>query len=338
METTRIKEGLRLAPHARLADVSLDVTTRVARELTAAQALFETTFAAAPVGMLLGRAGKDGTLDVVECNPAFVLMVGREPAELLGRGAFSTMHPDSLDECQRLLDEALAGRPASGEVRLTHRDGRDIWALIAPAMTHGPDGERLVVLQAVDISERKSLEKRLRHLADHDALTGVLSRRRFEEELDREVSRARRHGRAGILILLDLDGFKEVNDRLGHATGDRLLTRIAGALRGTLRGTDSLARIGGDEFGLVMPDTDSSGAEVIARKLTETVRAHGAVTSASGQRVDVTASIGMTSFDGQTELNADQLLIEADLAMDRAKHAGKSSVSAHARVATATAG
>jgi diguanylate cyclase (GGDEF)-like protein/PAS domain S-box-containing protein len=308
---------------------------RTARELASANALFEKMFTAAPIGMLLGRVGADATPNMVECNPAFALMVGREPEELLGHAALRLVLPDDLDECQRLLDDALAGRPASGEIRFKHRDGHDVWALIAPAVTHGPDGERILVLQVVDISERKSLEKHLRHLADHDALTGVLSRRRFEEELDREASRSRRHGRAGVLILVDLDGFKEVNDRFGYATGDKLLTRIAGALRRSLRATDTLARIGGDEFALVMPDTDPSSGGVIATKLMETVRAYGSVTSPAGDRVDVTASIGMTSFDGTTDRDSGQLLVEADLAMHRAKHGGKDSVNVHARLAAA---
>ena len=196
--------------------VSLDVTDRerAARELAAARALFETAFASAPVGMLVSRAYSDGTIDVIECNPAFARMLGREPSELLGRIGASIVHPDDMSTRERMLDDVLAGRPASGELRFKHRDGHDICALTVPSLTLGPEGERLIVLQAVDISERKRLENQLQHLADRDALTGLFSRRRFQEELEREVSRARRHGRPGALLLLDLDGFKLVNDSL----------------------------------------------------------------------------------------------------------------------------
>ena len=139
-------------------------------------------------------------------------------------------------------------------------------------------------MQAVDISERKRLENQLQEIADRDALTGLFSRRRFQEELEREVSRARRHGRPGALLLLDLDGFKQVNDTLGHAAGDELLTRIGEALRSILRDSDVLARIGGDEFALILPDTDVAAARVVGEKLIEAVRANGSVSAGGPQR------------------------------------------------------
>jgi diguanylate cyclase (GGDEF)-like protein/PAS domain S-box-containing protein len=304
--------------------VSLDVTERerAARELAAARALFKTAFESAPVGMLVSRAYSDGTVDVIECNPAFASMLGREPSELVGRIGPSIIHPDDLTIRQRMLDDVLAGRPASGELRFKHRDGHDIWALAVPSMTLGPEGERLIVLQAVDISERKRLESELQHLADRDSLTGLFSRRRFQEELEREVSRARRHGRPGALLLLDLDGFKLVNDSFGHAAGDELLTRIGNALRNILRDSDVLARIGGDEFALILPDTDLAAGRVVAEKLIDAVREYGAVTR-EDRRASVTVSIGITPVSGGPALDSAKLLIEADLAMYHAKESGK---------------
>ena len=202
---------------------------RTTRELDAARALFETTFASAPIGMLLGRALDDGSVEVVRCNPAFAAMLGREPEELLGAGAAS-VHPDDLGARRRMLDDVLAGRQVSGDLRYTHRDGNDICARTVPSLVHGSEGERLILIQVVDVSECKRLELQIREIADRDALTGLFSRRRFQEELEREVSRARRHGRPGALLVLDLDGFREVNDSLGHAAGDELLTRVGEAL------------------------------------------------------------------------------------------------------------
>jgi diguanylate cyclase (GGDEF)-like protein len=228
-----------------------------------------------------------------------------------------------------MLDNVLAGRPASGELRFKHSDGHDICALTAPSLTHGPDGERLIVMQAVDISERKRLENQLQEIADRDALTGLFSRRRFQEELDREVSRARRHGRPGALLLLDLDGFKHVNDTLGQAAGDELLTRIGEALRSILRDSDVLARIGGDEFALILPDTDVAAARVVGEKLVEAVRANGSV-SAGGRSAGVTVSVGITPVSGGPELDVAKLLIESDLAMYHAKESGKNRVAVYA--------
>ncbi|HEY3614654.1 MAG TPA: PAS domain S-box protein, partial [Gaiellales bacterium] len=197
-----------------LGGVSLDVTERerATRELAAARGLFETVFESAPVGMLVSRLHEDGHSEVVQCNFAFASMLGRHPSELLGEVGAEIVHPDDLELRERMLLELQSGRNATTELRFVHRDGRVIWALTSPSLTQGPDGERLVVVQTVDISDRKALEAQLQHFADRDALTGLLSRRRFEEDLGREVSRARRHRRPLALLLLDLDGFKAVND------------------------------------------------------------------------------------------------------------------------------
>ena len=184
------------------------------------------------------------------------------------------------------------------------------------------------MLQAVDISERKRLENELQHLADRDALTGLFSRRRFQEELEREVSRARRHGRPGVLLLLDLDGFKLVNDSFGHAAGDELLTRIGNALRNILRDSDVLARIGGDEFALILPDTDVPAGRVVAEKLIDAVREYGSIMR-DERRASVTVSIGMTPVSGGPSLDPAKLLIEADLAMYHAKESGKDRIAVY---------
>ena len=138
----------------------------------------------------------------------------------------------------------------------------------------------------------------------------------------REVTRASRTDHPGSLLLIDLDGFKQVNDTFGHAAGDELLVRISEALRSCLRESDVLGRMGGDEFALILPDSDAAGGRFVARKLLDTVRAHGSVTRGD-QRIDVTASIGITSLRTAPEVDAAQLLIEADVAMYRAKDAGR---------------
>jgi diguanylate cyclase (GGDEF)-like protein/PAS domain S-box-containing protein len=314
-----------------LGGVSLDVTDRerAVRELAAARELFERMFTSALVGMLVSRANDEGDTEVIQCNPAFARMLGRDPGELLGAGFAGIVHPDDLPERRRLIDAVLAGRPASGEVRFKHRDGHHIHALAAASLTHGADGELLILLQAVDISERKMLEARLQHLADHDALTGLYSRRRFEEELVREVSRSRRHKRVGALLVLDLDGFKQVNDRFGHSTGDEVLVRVSDALRRSLRESDVLARMGGDEFAVILPDADIATSRTVAAKLADVVRAHGLVASGE-RRAEVTASVGITAMRGGRALDAAQLLIEADMAMYQAKSAGKGGIAVYA--------
>jgi diguanylate cyclase (GGDEF)-like protein/PAS domain S-box-containing protein len=286
--------------------------------------------------MLLSRFNDEQSTEVIECNLAFARMLGREPADVVGNVGPVIVHPDDLHLRQRLLDDVLAGRPASAELRFKHRAGHDIWALTVPSATLGPDGERLIVLQAVDITERKALESRLQYLADRDALTGLYTRRRFEEELTREIGRAHRHGRPGALLLLDLDGFKGVNDTFGHAAGDEVLIRISAALRESLRHSDVLARLGGDEFALLLPDTDCAAAQVVAGKLVDAVRTQGRIET-GGRRADVTASVGITRVSGAHGLGAAQLLIEADMAMYQAKAGGNDRVAVYGRSDTAAA-
>lgn len=308
-----------------LGGVSLDVTDREReqRELLAARERFAVAFEHAPVGKVISHLTPGGTgSQVVRCNPAFAQMLGYRPEDLVGQAGVMLTHPDDRDKRDRLILDARAGLRARGEIRLRHRDGHFVWALIAPAMITDADGCEEMIIQAVDITERRRFEEQLRHLADHDALTGLLGRRRFSEELAREAARVRRHGGRASLLLLDLDGFKYVNDAFGHSVGDDLLVRIAAALRHTLRESDVLGRIGGDEFAIVLPETDQEGARTVGAKLGDVVRKHGRVVR-DGKHAEVTASIGATALTGTGAYDAEALLVEADVAMYEAKDSGK---------------
>jgi diguanylate cyclase (GGDEF)-like protein/PAS domain S-box-containing protein len=304
---------------SQIADLTLLARTR---------ALFEAAFSHAQVGKLIMRAQPDARTVVIECNPAFAAMVGRHAEELVGREDRDLFHPDDRPAREELIADLLAGGLSERrELRLLHGDGHEIWALLALALVETGD-QPLVLLQALDISERKRFEGRLRYLADHDALTGLLSRRRFEAELEREVARIARSGGEGCLLLLDLDGFKHVNDAFGHAAGDALLTRIGAALRERLRSVDVVARVGGDEFAIILPDTGLAGGRAAAQELVASVRRHGEVTG-DGHRAEVTASIGITALAGAP--SAEQLLVEADVAMYEAKDAGKDQIAVYDR-------
>ena len=172
------------------------------------------------------------------------------------------------------------------------------------------------------VSERERFERELRHLADHDPLTGLLNRRRFELELDRQLAQARRYGRSGAVILLDVDRFKQINDTYGHSVGDRLIVSVADALRTRLRGSDAIARIGGDEFAVLLPEIDRAGGEAVARELVAAVAAN--TTCVEGRELPrVTISVGVASFGPVAGLDREALVIAADVAMYRAKEAGR---------------
>ena len=308
MSLVRDRDG---APAHVIAQV-VDLTDhlRAVRERDDARALVETAFEHAPIGNLLTRLEPDGDSVVVQANPAMAAMLDMEVDDLLGRnGAFLT-HPDDLPARERMVEELKAGRPARSELRMLRRGGDHVWVDLAVVPIPSDDGSVLVLSQALDISDRKQLELKLRRLADEDALTGIYNRRRFEAELTREAARVRRHGGSAAVLLLDLDGFKAVNDTRGHAAGDALLVRVAEALRSSLRGIDVVGRIGGDEFAVLLPETGEAGARAVGAKVRDAVReqcGHG-----------VTASLGHAVLVGALA-DADAALVEADAAMYAAK-------------------
>jgi diguanylate cyclase (GGDEF)-like protein/PAS domain S-box-containing protein len=305
--------------------ISFDVTEheRGQRQLASAQAMVATVFEATRLGIYVVGAGVDGRpTQIVECNAAFSAITGFDRAGLIGLSTDKLVHPDDELARRRLTDELLVGRHPVGELRYRRADGGYVWCMAVPAVTFGADGEQLFVVQVLDITERREFERQLRHHADHDSLTGLLSRRRFTELLEMEVERVQATRKQSSLLLLDLDGFKDVNDAMGHSTGDALLRRMAAALNRSLRGGDMVARIGGDEFAVLLPETDADAAIAAAGKLVESVHSNGRVSTDAG-RIAVTASVGITAWDASLEVDAEQLLAEADIAMYDAKAAGR---------------
>ncbi|HEX2463518.1 MAG TPA: EAL domain-containing protein [Thermoanaerobaculia bacterium] len=172
----------------------------------------------------------------------------------------------------------------------------------------------------IDIAEHKSDQLRLEQLANRDPLTNLYNRRHFEEELTRALDASVRHDRGGVLLWCDLDHFKDINDSLGHSTGDLFLKRVADAFRVEVRRGEILARLGGDEFGVLLPDASMEDAAALARRLLESVRRETAAIKSRGLRT--TASIGLVAFPehGST---AEDLLTRADIAMYQAKREGR---------------
>ena len=252
---------------------------------------------------------------------------------LVGSSITSVAHPDDHDVLNQKLAE-LHRTKNDGielEVRLMHRGGQCVWALITGAALPADDGRsRQAVINVMDVSQRKKFEGELQYLADHDALTGLFNRRRFTDELDCTLKHTQRYGDPGAVLFLDLDGFKFVNDLLGHAVGDDLIARVGAMFASTLRDTDVLARVGGDEFALILTRSSERDAVHVAEKLLSVIRRDGVVVS-DHRHARVSASIGITLFGAHDDLSADELLVEADIAMYDAKEAGRDRYSIYAR-------
>jgi diguanylate cyclase (GGDEF)-like protein len=169
------------------------------------------------------------------------------------------------------------------------------------------------------LSQLRRTQRKLELLATHDPLTNVLNARAFSNELAQELGRHRRYGRPLALIYLDLDDFKKVNDAHGHATGDAVLRLVADAMRSAVRQADVVGRLGGDELGVLMPETDGAVAHAAASRLAAGIRTVFRGTPS------VTASVGVVAVSG-TEAGTDELLRKADQAMYEAKRTGKDRV------------
>lgn len=205
---------------------------------------------------------------------------------------------------------------------LLFKDGRVFERYSRPLVCDGEIDGRVWSFR--DISERKRFESQLVHIANHDPLTGLFNRRRFDEELDRQLSEAQRYGRRGALLFLDLDQFKDVNDSRGHRAGDDLLTSLAMLLRQRLRDTYIIARLGGDEFSVLLPHADEEQACAVARELLEAIRGHTFVVA--GASLGITVSLGIALFPDHGT-SAGELLSHADMAMYRAKEEGRNRAS-----------
>src|SRR5918997_1937474 len=209
---------------------------------------------------------------------------------------------EPLERGERPVTVEMHWRTRSGDVRLI------AWS--CTGLT-GSDGTISgVVAAGIDVTERRRLERRLRHLADHDDLTGLMNRRRFQEELERHLAECRRYGMTGALLVLDLDGFKAVNDTHGHSAGDGVLCGVAEALRSRLRGTDIVARLGGDEFAVLLPRGGVQAARRVAEALRRKVPAE--VQAPDGAAIAV--SVGFSPFVDETA-SVDDVLASADASM-----------------------
>ena len=259
----------------------------------------------------------------VYLNQAGRRMLGIAPDGPIVLGSAAQIHPAWAWRkiTEEAVPEALSCGSWHGETAITEADGQEI-PVSQVVLAHRDRSGALAFLSTIarDITERKRTEEQIRHLAHHDPLTGLPNCRLFKDRLEQALALALREPHQVSVMIVDLDYFKEVNDTLGHSLGDALLGAVAARVREMVRASDTLARIGGDEFAVIQRGLrGSNGAAVLAQKIIGLVAKPFVV---GHQEIHLSASIGiaLAPEDGDGH---DQLLRNADLALYRAKKDGR---------------
>jgi len=249
-------------------------------------------------------------------------LAGIGPAEAVGhnmRSVFGEDHGKRNNALDRKVISTEAALPSFEEEIVDFLGTKRVFLTTKTPLRDSSNAVVGVVTSALEITDRKHAENHLFHMAHHDALTGLPNRALLSDRLRHEIARTRRGDRPFALHLIDLDGFKDINDGLGHQVGDKFLVEIAGRLRSLVRETDTIARLGGDEFAVLQTHiTKNADAADMATRIIEAI---GAPWSHAGEQVTSSASIGIAIHptDGA---GAQELLRCSDLAMYRAKHDG----------------
>jgi diguanylate cyclase (GGDEF)-like protein/PAS domain S-box-containing protein len=318
-----------LAPIVHPVSGQVDRIIGIAHDVTRERALTErlqSITANLPGFVYQLRRNDEGRFEFVYASDGVEDLFGIPLDDILA-DADSLLRRIQTDELQQALTDNLnfPERPGSwhGTFRIRHSDGHDLWVEAHNTASPLPDGSLLWTGYANDVTERKRLEQQVRHLANHDAMTGLPNRNFFSEVVEQDLRLAERRDTRLALLFIDLDRFKPVNDAYGHATGDLLLVQVAQRIVRTVRGSDLAARLGGDEFVVLLRDITEEAALSVAEKIRG---AMGETFMVEERQLHISCSIGIAMFPGGGRSVA-ELIQNADRAMYAAKEAGRNAVS-----------
>ena len=290
-------------------------------ELRQSERRFHSAFTHASIGMAL--VGFDGQL--LQVNSALRRLLGLDSSDVRSRCKFSEfVCAEEFAKLQEQLDALQARRIEAFEIelRLRGRSGEEVWGALHGSLFAEDFADTLcLILQVQDVTARRMAEANLQHIAFHDSLTGLPNRHRFLEQLSNSLSRANTANRHHfVLMFLDFDRFKMINDSLGHAVGDEFLIAVARRIQQLLRPQDIVARVGGDEFAILVEDFDEPAhAKSLAQRM---IDALSAPLNVYGNEITTSASVGIT-FSDIGYANPTDMVRDADTAMYKAKAAGK---------------
>lgn len=287
--------------------------------LTASETRFRATFDQAAIGM--ARVEPKGRF--LQVNQKMCDMLGYSREELLAMTAFDIVLPEERNAYAGERAQLISGEFASysREMRYVRKDGVLLWVNRTVSLVRDAAGLPLYFIRVMeDITERKHLQQELQHLAHHDSLTRLPNRKIFYDRLEHALGQARRRDWNTGVMFIDLDGFKVVNDTLGHGVGDQLLQQVSARLTQCVRADDTLGRLGGDEFAVILSEfTRKQDGGLVARKIIDALAKPFQI---DGREVRITASIGIAICPPDSS-DAGVLLSNADAAMYAAKKLGK---------------
>ncbi|MBF0306114.1 MAG: GGDEF domain-containing protein, partial [Alphaproteobacteria bacterium] len=252
-------------------------------------------------------------------------ILGYEPDEMIGRCYTEFLAPDPENGPGTAIG---ANKPFKNSLsRCRHKDGHDVWISSSGHPIHDANGHFVGYRGVdVDVNELTQARQELERIALHDPLTSLANRIKFMQRFDLECERQKRSGKPLSLIVVDIDHFKLVNDRFGHLAGDTCLRKVADVLSHGVRSVDVVARFGGEEFIILLPETDIGGATILAEKLRELVAESESRPEAGPDAPTLRVTISLGVACSHEPVPFDDLMERADTAVYKAKHAGRDRV------------